>query len=113
MNNFSAPRCAGGNGRPSHHAVYMRYAGREGAAAVHRCPLCSNKILDGMISGSSNLPAPTFRPDPPTVVEPTTHLSRPIERCPGPHVGPVVGTLAVVGGIVIAGVLISALMSDD
>ena len=41
------------------------------------------------------------------------YVPGPPEPCPGPHVGPVLGTLAVVGGVVIAGVLLSAIFHRD
>jgi hypothetical protein len=88
----------------------MRFAGHEGTAAVHRCPICSSRAFDGMISGNSNLPVPIPRR---VAMECPAYLPRPIERHPAPNVGPIVGTLAVIGGVVVAAAMISALMSDD
>lgn len=93
MSSYSAPRCGGGNGRPPHRGVYMRYAGPEGAAAVHRCPVCSSKALDGMIQPASDLPVHVPKPEPPVVVERRIYVPQPYRESSS---GPGPGTVAAV-----------------
>lgn len=95
---MNAPRCAGGNGRPVHRPVWMRYAGRESGQATHLCPVCSAKALNGMIQSASMLPVPVET----RVVQRNVYVPEPVPTGVGAGTVIAVGILALLVGAAIA-----------